>query len=312
MKQFGISVHGGAGTILRSVMTPEKESSYRNAIRNSIRMGNSILSSGGSSIDAVVNAITLLEDDPNFNAGKGSVFTSEGRHSMDASIMNGKDLSAGSVASISGVRNPILLAKAVLDDKDLVLINGKGASEFAIEKGLKFEDEDYFFNQYRYDQYLKAIKKGRAQLDHTEDEINEKKFGTVGAVALDLNGNLAAATSTGGMTNVKFGRIGDSPVIGAGTYANNKTCAVSCTGDGEFFLRSVTAYDVSAIMEYKSFTLKEACEEVVHKKLISIGGEGGLIAIDKDCNIEMVFNSKGMYRGFCKNDGEIVVKIYND
>lgn len=312
MNQFGISVHGGAGTILRSLMTPEKESAYRNAISESIRQGSYILSSGGSSIDAVVKAITILEDDPNFNAGKGSVFTSEGRHSMDASIMNGKDLSAGSVASISGVRNPILLAKAVLDDKDLVLINGKGASEFALEKGLKFEDEDYFFNQYRYDQYLKAVKNGRAQLDHTEDEINDKKFGTVGAVALDENGNLAAATSTGGMTNVKFGRIGDSPVIGAGTYANNKTCAVSCTGDGEFFLRSVTAYDVSAIMEYKSSTLKEACEEVVHRKLISIGGEGGLIAIDKDCNIEMVFNSKGMYRGFCKNDGEVVVKIYND
>jgi len=312
MKQFGISVHGGAGTILKSLMTPEKESSYRNSISESIRQGSYILRSGGSSIDAVIKAITILEDDPNFNAGKGSVFTNEGKHSMDASIMNGNDLSAGSVASICGVRNPILLAKAVLDVKDLVLINGNGAIEFAKEKGLKFEDDEYFYNQHRYDQYLKALKKGKAQLDHTEDEITDKKFGTVGAVALDTNGNLAAATSTGGMTNVKFGRIGDSPVIGAGTYANNNTCAVSCTGDGEFFLRSVTAFDVSAVMEYKLLTLKEACKEVVHKKLISIGGEGGLIAIDKDCNIEMVFNSKGMYRGFCKNDGELVVKIYND
>lgn len=312
MKQFGISVHGGAGTILRSLMTNEKETAFRNALTESIRQGSEILRSGGSSIDAVVNAIIVLEDDPNFNAGKGSVFTNEGKHSMDASIMNGKNLFAGSAASVTGIRNPVLLAKTVLEDPDLVMISGAGAVRYARKHGLKFEGEEYFFSQHRYDQYLKAVKKGKAQLDHTEDEIIDKKFGTVGAVALDVHGNLAAATSTGGMTNVKFGRIGDSPVIGAGTYANNKTCAVSCTGDGEYFLRSVAAYDVSALMEYCSFSLKEACEKVVNKKLKLIGGEGGMIAIDNDCNIEMVFNSKGMYRGFCKSNGEIIVKIYND
>ncbi|MBS1517980.1 MAG: isoaspartyl peptidase/L-asparaginase [Bacteroidetes bacterium] len=312
MGKFGIAVHGGAGTILRSNMTPEKEQSYLNALKDAVQSGSDILKSGGTSVEAVLKTVTVLEDNPLFNAGKGSVFTNEGKHSMDASIMSGKDLSAGSVASVTGVRNPVILAHEVMNDPELVLISGKGAEIYAKEKGLKFEDENYFYSEFRYQQYLKALETGKARLDHSVDGSTEKKFGTVGAVALDVNGDLAAATSTGGMTNVKFGRIGDSPVIGAGTYANNKTCAVSCTGDGEYFLRTVAAYDVSALMEYRSLTLKQACDEVVNKKLLAAGGSGGLIAIDKDCNIEMIFNSEGMYRGYSENDNDVILRIYRD
>ncbi|MBK8984343.1 MAG: isoaspartyl peptidase/L-asparaginase [Ignavibacteria bacterium] len=311
MKKFGIAVHGGAGTILKSKMTAEKEKEYSKSIELAIKAGSEILKSGGKSIDAITESLITLEDNPLFNAGKGSVFTSAGSHSMDASIMSGKDLQAGSVSSVSGVRNPILLAKAVMLDPDLVMISGKGAEEYARASGLKFEDEKYFYSEFRFQQYLKAAENGKAMLDHSTFDESDKKFGTVGAVALDQYGDLAAATSTGGMTFVKFGRIGDSPVIGAGTYASNNSCAVSCTGDGEFFIRTIAAYDVSALMEYKGLTLREACEEVVNRKLREIGGEGGLIAIDKDCNIEMIFNSQGMYRGFSKNDGEIYVSIYN-
>ncbi len=312
MKKFGIAVHGGAGTILKSKITAEMEKEYSRSIELAVKTGSDILKSGGTSVDAVTESIITLEDNPLFNAGKGSVFTSAGTHSMDASIMSGKDLQAGSAASVCGVRNPILLAKAVMLDPDIIMISGKGAEEYAKMSGLKFEDEKYFYSEFRYQQYLKAAQSGKAMLDHSTYDESDKKFGTVGAAALDQFGDLAAGTSTGGMTYVKFGRVGDSPLIGAGTYANNNTCAVSCTGDGEYFIRTIAAYDVSALMEYKGLNLKEACREVVNKKLRGIGGEGGIIAIDKDCNIEMVFNSQGMYRGYSKNDGEINVSIYKN
>lgn len=316
----GIAIHGGAGTILRSLMTPEKELLYKNGLRDSLLEGWEVLRNNGSSLDAVEKAVKILEDNPVFNAGKGSVFTNEGTHSMDASIMDGNNLEAGSVSSVSNIKNPVLLARKILDESDFVLLSGKGAEEFARLHGLEFESDEYFYNEYRYQQFQKALKENKYQLDHaensTEDDsanlTNEKKFGTVGAVALDSSGNLAACTSTGGMTNTKFGRIGDTPIIGAGTYASNETCAVSCTGDGEFFIRTVAAFNVSALMEMKGMSLEEACFEVVHSRLKKIGGEGGLIAIDKNGNIVLSFNSEGMYRAFTKNGKDIEIKIYKD
>ena len=309
----GIAIHGGAGTILKSSMTSEKETGYSQALEEALIKGWEILKSKGSSADAVVKAIQILEDNPLFNAGKGSVFTNEGKHKMDASLMEGKSLNAGCVSSVSNLKNPILLARKIMEKSDFVFLSGKGAEEFAKINGMKFEDDEYFFNEYRFQQYQKALKENKVQLDHSENEPGnetEKKFGTVGAVALDSDGNLAAGTSTGGMTNTKFGRIGDSPLIGAGTYANNNTCAVSCTGDGEYFIRTVAAYDVSCLMEYKKLTLEEACNLVVHNKLKRINGEGGLIAIDKNCNIQMCFNSEGMYRACISSGNDIEIKIY--
>lgn len=305
----GISIHGGAGTIVKSKITSEKETAYLKALEESLIRGWEILQSGKSSLEAVEGSIRIMEDNPLFNAGKGSVFTNEGKHKMDASIMDGKTLNAGAVSAINNVKNPILLAKCILENSEFVYLSGNGAEEFAKLENLKFENDEYFYDEFRFHQYQKALLEKKVQLDHSENEV-EKKFGTVGAVALDSYGNLAAGTSTGGMTNTKFGRIGDSPLIGAGTYANNKTCAVSCTGDGEYFIRSVTAYDVSALMEYKELTLEEACNLVVHKKLKQINGEGGLIAIDKKCNIQMSFNSEGMYRACIKTGKEMEIKIY--
>lgn len=309
--QTGISIHGGAGTILKSKMTPEKEENYINALKEALLAGWEILQSGTSSLDAVQESIRIMEDNPLFNAGKGSVFTNEGNHKMDASIMDGKTLKAGAVSSICNVKNPVLLARKIMDESEFVYLSGKGAEEFAKLINLKFEKDEYFYDEFRYQQHQKALLENRIQLDHYENEDDtEKKFGTVGAVALDSKGNLAAGTSTGGMTNTKFGRIGDSPIIGAGTYANNKTCAVSCTGDGEYFIRSVTAYDVSALMEYRSLSLEEATKIVVHEKLKQIKGEGGLIAIDRNCNIQMSFNSQGMYRACIKSGKEPEIKIF--
>jgi beta-aspartyl-peptidase (threonine type) len=302
MKNIVLAIHGGAGTILKSSMTPERENAYRLALSAALKSGYSLLEKGSRAIDAVQAAVIQLEDSPLFNAGKGSVFTHEGKHEMDASIMDGHSLMAGAVAGVEGVRNPIVLARTIMDKSEFVFLSGKGAEEFALQNNLQMEKEEYFFNQFRYDQYLES--KGNVQLDHSD-----KKFGTVGAVAIDLRGNLAAATSTGGMTNKHFNRIGDTPMIGSGTYANNNTCAVSCTGHGEFFIRSVVAYDVSCLMEYKGFSLNEACNLVVNEKLKKMGGEGGLIAVDKDGNFELVFNSDGMYRGF-KNEKEEMVMIY--
>lgn len=308
MGKYAIAIHGGAGTILKSTMTAEKELAYTKALQDAINSGEAILKKNGSSLDAVETAIRSLEDNPLFNAGRGAVFTNDGKNEMDASIMNGSDLSAGAVAGVTHIKNPISLARAVKEKSDHVLLTGAGAMEFAKKINAEFADDAYFFVQMRYDQLEAAKKEGKMTLDHTEDK--EKKFGTVGAVALDVHGNLAAGTSTGGMTNKKFGRVGDSPIIGAGTYANNKTCAISCTGHGEFFIKAVVAYDISCLMEYKGLSLKEACDVVVMDKLVKIGGEGGLIAIDAKGNIELPFNSEGMYRASKKSDEEMFVGIY--
>lgn len=304
MGKIVLAIHGGAGTILRSSMTDEKEKSYQSALKASLNAGYSLLKNGASALDAVQAAVVVLEDNPLFNAGKGSVFTHDGTHEMDASIMDGKSLKAGAVSGVRNIKNPVVLARKIMDDSEFVFLSGKGAEEFASLKKIPLEKDEYFFDQYRYDQLLEIRDKGSIQLDHSE-----KKFGTVGAVALDVNGNLAAATSTGGMTNKNFNRIGDTPLIGSGNYANNKTCAVSCTGHGEYFIRAVVAYDISCLMEYKGLTLNEACEIVVNKKLKDLGGEGGLIAVDLLGNCELPFNSDGMYRGYI-SENEEVVKIY--
>lgn len=310
MRKFALAIHGGAGTILRSSMTTEKELSYKKALEDAIVSGETILANGGRSIDAVEAAIRTLEDNPLFNAGRGAVFTNEGKHEMDASLMNGKDLSAGAVAGVQNIKNPISLARGVMERSEHVFMAGLGAQEFAKKINAEFMPDDYFFVQMRYDQLQQAKESDTMILDHTVDK--EKKFGTVGCVALDVHGNLAAGTSTGGMTNKKHGRVGDTPIIGAGTYANNKTCAVSCTGHGEFFIRSVVAYDISCLMEYKGLTLKKACDIVVMDKLVKIGGEGGLIALDAKGNIELPFNSEGMYRASKKEGEELFIGIYKD
>ena len=310
---FGIAIHGGAGTILRSSMTPEKENLYTDALQTALQLGYAVLEKNGSALDAVETAVRSLENCPLFNAGKGAVFNNAGTHEMDASIMSGKDLSAGAVSLIKHIKNPVSLARAVMEKSEHVFLCGDGAEDFAKQMNLEFAGDEYFHDAFRFEQWKKAQETEGSFLDHnvhTTDNTKDKKFGTVGAVALDKDGNLAAATSTGGMTNKKFGRVGDSPIIGAGTYANNNTCAISCTGHGELFIRSVVAYDISALMEYKNLSLHEACEEVVMKKLVKIGGEGGLIAIDKHGNIELPFNSEGMYRALKSSNGVEKVEIY--
>ena len=311
MSKYAIAIHGGAGTILKSTMTPEKEVAYTQAMQDAINAGETILKNGGAALDAVELAIVSLENNPLFNAGKCSVFTKTGKHEMDACIMNGKDLTAGAVAGVSNIKNPISLSRAVMEKSEHVFLAGLGALDFAKKINAKFEDDDYFFVQMRYDQLQMALKSDTMILDHIEDtfETGEKKFGTVGAVAIDIHGNLAAGTSTGGMTNKNYGRVGDTPMVGAGTYANN-TCAISCTGHGEFFIRSVVAYDISCLMEYKGLSLKEACDIVVMDKLVKIGGEGGLIAIDKNGNIELPFNSEGMYRAKKTFGSDVFIGIY--
>ncbi|MCX6187430.1 MAG: isoaspartyl peptidase/L-asparaginase [Bacteroidetes bacterium] len=312
-KKFAIAIHGGAGTILRSLMTAEKEAAYTKGLSDAIEAGSSILKNGGSSLDAVEVAVKSMEDFPLFNAGRGAVFTNKGTHEMDASIMDGNTLEAGAVSGISLAQNPISLARAVKEKSGHVFLCGKEAEAFGKTVGIAFQDESYFYTEERYKQWQDVKDSDTYQLDHSDKtEIGERKFGTVGAVALDIHGNIAAATSTGGMTNKRFGRIGDSPIIGAGTYANNKTCAISCTGHGEFFIRAVVAYDISCLMEYKGYSLKQACDYVVKDKLVKFGGEGGLIAIDTFGNIELTFNSEGMYRAFKIEDEETVVKIYED
>lgn len=308
---FCIAVHGGAGTILRSQITPVKEAEYKHGLTDALKAGNSILENGGSGLDAVEAAVKVLEDFPLFNAGSGSVFSYEGKQEMDASIMQGKDLHAGAVCCVQNIKNPVSLARAVMEKTEHVMLCGEGAVDFAKTVGIEMAPDAYFFTQQRYEQWQEARNKITSHLDHSV-KTDEKKFGTVGAVALDKNGNLAAATSTGGMTNKQFGRVGDTPLIGTGTYANNKTCAVSCTGHGEFFMRAVVAYDVSCLMEYKGLTLRQACDFVVMEKLKAMGGEGGLIAADINGNIEMPFNSDGMYRGMKKAGGDFIIKIYGD
>ncbi|MBK6521593.1 MAG: isoaspartyl peptidase/L-asparaginase [Sphingobacteriaceae bacterium] len=308
MSKYAIAIHGGAGTILKSTMTPEKEQAYKKALHDAINAGETVLKKDGRALDAVEMAIRSLENDPLFNAGRGAVFTNHGKNELDASLMNGKDLAAGAVAGVMHIKNPISLARGVMDKSDHVLLTGAGAIEFAKKINAEFADDAYFFVQMRYDQLEAAKKENKIVMDRNDDK--EKKFGTVGAVALDVHGDIAAGTSTGGMTNKKFGRVGDSPIIGAGTYANNKTCAISCTGHGEFFMKAVVAYDISCLMEYKGLSLKEACDVVVMDKLVKIGGEGGLIALDAKGNIELLFNSDGMYRASKKSGEDIFIGIY--
>lgn len=302
---FAIALHGGAGTIAPETMTEEKYAAYTEGLKAALDKGYTILEQGGSGLDAVQAAVMSLEDCPLFNAGKGAVFNSTGGHEMDAALMEGCTKRAGAVAGVTAARNPVQAARAVMEHTEHVLLSGPGADQFVREQGLPVEGPDYFFNQFRYDQWKEAQAEGRVQLDHTE-----KKMGTVGAVALDRHGNIAAATSTGGMTNKQYGRVGDSPLIGAGTWADNRTCAISCTGHGELFIRSVVAYDIACLMEYKGLSLQAACDKVVMDKLVQIGGEGGLVAIDKAGNIEMPFNSSGMYRGLRKSDGSETIAIY--
>ncbi|RYY22700.1 MAG: isoaspartyl peptidase/L-asparaginase [Chitinophagaceae bacterium] len=314
MGRFTLVIHGGAGTILKQDMTPELESAYYLGLQEALNAGYAVLEEGGSAINAIKAALVILEDNILFNAGRGSVFTKKGVQEMDAAIMDGKTLAAGAIAGVRNVRNPIELATEVMRNSNHVFLSGKGANDFAIKQGVKLEPDEYFFSQFRYDQWKKIRDSDNYSLDHTHQELEElmrdKKFGTVGAVACDQEGNLAAATSTGGMTNKKYGRIGDSPIIGAGTYANNATCAISGTGHGEMFIRCVAAYDVSALMQYKNYTLQQAMDHVVKEKLVSIGGEGGLIGVDAEGNAAMVFNSAGMYRAMRSSDGSFDLAIY--
>ncbi|MBJ6119489.1 isoaspartyl peptidase/L-asparaginase [Pontibacter sp. BT310] len=314
-------IHGGAGTITKANMTPEKEKAYKEVLNQALKTGYAILEKGGSSLDAVEATVRVMEDSPLFNAGKGAVFTNEGKNELDAAIMDGKTGKAGAVASLTTVRNPITAARAVMEQSEHVMLIGQGAEKFAKEKGLEIVDPSYFRTETRYQQLQKLKEKEgeKTKLDHdssgtssTENIFVEgEKFGTVGAVALDAYGNLAAATSTGGMTNKRYGRVGDVPIIGAGTYADNNTCAVSATGHGEYFIRSVVAHDIAALMEYKGYSLKKAADEVVMKKLVKRGGEGGVIAVDRDGNVAMPFNSAGMYRGYIKK-GKAEVAIYKE
>lgn len=308
MKTISIAIHGGAGTLVKGMMTPELEAKYKQDLKQALIAGYGILEQGGTAIDAVEKAVMVLEDSPLFNAGKGAVFTAKENHEMDASIMDGKTRNAGAVSLVTGVKNPIRLARDVMDKSDHVFLAGEGAITFASELNYTLEEPSYFYDEFRHQQWLQIKDTDGFQLDHSVKK--DSKFGTVGAVACDQEGNIAAATSTGGMTNKKWGRVGDSPMIGAGNYANNKTCAVSCTGSGEYFIRGVVAYDVSCLIEHKDLSLKAAAEEVVHKRITEIKGDGGLIAVDAHGNIAMPFNTEGMYRASKSSTGEEIIAIY--
>jgi beta-aspartyl-peptidase (threonine type) len=311
-QRIGLAIHGGAGTIERSKLTPEREREYRAGLERALSAGYEILKRGGSSVDATETAVRVLEDDPHFNAGKGSVFTSAGTNEMDAAIMDGKTLSAGAVASLKHIKNPIGLARLVMEKSGHVMMDCEGAEAFAKENGIELVDQKYFFTQERWDalEKIKAAEKSRTSGGGKKFLITDQdRHGTVGAVALDQNGNLAAATSTGGTTNKRPGRVGDSPVIGAGTYANDATCAVSATGDGEYFIRATVGRDVSALMEYRGMSLKDAAQAALDNAA-KLGGSGGLIAIDRHGDITLPFNTSGMYRGYVDPNGKLVVEIY--
>lgn len=308
-------VHGGAGTILREQMTPEREAALRAALSEALVAGHRVLQNGGSSLDAVEAAICVLEDSPLFNAGRGSVFTSNGKNEMDAAVMDGASKKAGAVASVQGVKNPVRAARKVMEQTSHVMLVGDGAEKFAREQGLQFEDSAYFFTQQRWDELQETQEKERAmKKEYGSLAFPHTHLGTVGAVALDKSGNLAAGTSTGGLTNKRWGRVGDSPIIGAGTYADNETCAVSCTGRGEVFIRCAAAHEVSALMRHEGLSVEKAAQRVVHEELVSLGGDdtGGLIALDRKGRFAMECNTPGMYRGFIKADGVPHTFIYRD
>lgn len=298
INDWAIVIHGGAGVITRANMTHEMDSTYRAALREAMNTGIKILSEGGTALEAVEKTINVMEDNPLFNAGKGAVFTHDGKNELDAAIMDGSTLAAGSVACVTDIKNPITAARYVMTRSEHVMLTGAGASEFAKEQGLEIVPPSYFYTEKRYSELQRILK--------------EEKHGTVGCCALDRNGNLAAGTSTGGMTNKKYNRVGDAPIIGAGTYANNNTCAVSATGHGEFFIRWTVAHDISALMEYKGLSLADASGLVVNDKLVKAGGSGGVICVDKAGNVSMPFNSEGMFRGYASSDGKSGVYIYKD
>jgi len=319
VNDFAIIIHGGAGTILKKNLTDEREAAYKAKLKEAITVGYTILKNGGTSADAVLKTIQVMEESPLFNAGKGAVFTHEETNELDASFMDGKTLNAGAVAGVTNVKSPIELAIKVMTDSDHVMLSGQGASNFAKEKGLELVDPSYFYTEKRFKSLQRIKNKEKTQLDHDDKkaafydaDIKNAKFGTVGCVALDKQGNIAAGTSTGGMTNKRWGRIGDAPIIGSGTYANNKTCGVSATGWGEYFIRSQVAYDISAQMEYQQKTLKEATENVIQHKLTKLGGTGGVVALDKNGNMSFEFNTSGMYRASMNDKGEVIVKIYKE
>ncbi|KGL62548.1 isoaspartyl peptidase/L-asparaginase family protein [Polaribacter sp. Hel1_85] len=315
--EFAIIIHGGAGTILKKNMSDEKEVAYKAKLEEAIKVGHTILKNGGTSQNALMKTIQVMEESPLFNAGKGAVFTHEETNELDASFMDGKTLNAGAVAGVTNVKSPIELAIKVMTDSDHVMLSGKGASVFAKEKGLEIVDPSYFYTEKRFKSLQRIKNRNKTELDHNDKkaafydaDIKNAKFGTVGCVALDKYGNIAAGTSTGGMTNKRWGRIGDAPIIGSGTYANNKTCGVSSTGWGEYFIRSQVAYDISAQIEYQQKTLKEATKDVIQNKLTKLGGTGGVVALDKNGNMSFEFNTTGMYRASMNDKDELIVKIY--
>jgi len=315
-ENFGIVIHGGAGTILKENMSDSLEAAYKAKLKEAISIGYEILKNGGTSLEAVTNTINIMEDSPLFNAGKGAVFTHDGSNELDASIMDGATLNAGAIAGVKHIKNPINLAQDVMQKSEHVMLYGPGAEEFAKDLGYVMMDTTYFYTKNRYESLQKVLQKEKSKsekkVSFEDSYIKNSKFGTVGCAALDKHGNLAAGTSTGGMTNKRWNRIGDAPIIGAGTYANNATCAVSSTGWGEYFIRSVVAYDISALMEYKGLTLQEAATEVIQKKIPTMGGDGGIVAIDKDGNVAMEFNTAGMYRATMNSEGELIIKIYKE
>jgi beta-aspartyl-peptidase (threonine type) len=316
---FAIIIHGGAGTILKKNMSDEKEAAYKEKLTAAIKVGHAILKNGGTSQEAVMKTIQVLEESPLFNAGKGAVFTHEGTNELDASFMDGETLNAGAVAGVKNVKSPIELAIKIMTNSDHVMLSGEGASNFAKEQGLEIVAPSYFYTERRFKSLQRILNTKKTELEAADKksafydaDIKNAKFGTVGCVALDRSGNIAAGTSTGGTTNKRWGRIGDAPIIGSGTYANNLTCGVSSTGWGEYFIRSQVAYDISAQMEYQQKTLKEATKDVIQNKLTKLGGTGGVVALDKNGNMSFEFNTAGMYRASMDDNGALIVKIYKE
>ncbi|WP_444997700.1 isoaspartyl peptidase/L-asparaginase family protein [Aliikangiella sp. IMCC44359] len=320
---FAIAIHGGAGTILKSNMTPELEKAYHAKLAEALKAGHAILKKGGTSVEAVQAAIIVMEDSPLFNAGKGAVYTHHKTNELDASIMEGKTLNAGAVSGVSTVKNPIKLAAEVMTNSKHVMLSGAGAEKFAKKQSLEIVPPEYFKTERRWNQLLRVLKKDPDATALSEDKTDKQasvttnkiwpddnKFGTVGAVALDQFGNLAAGTSTGGMTNKKYGRIGDSPIIGAGTYADNKACAISATGHGEYFIRAAVAHDICARVLYKNISLDKAADEVIQQKLVKMGGDGGIVGMSPKGEPIFSFNSEGMYRGYIDKNGKVYTGIF--
>jgi len=305
------AIHAGAGTISKEDFTASLELEIRSTLMQAVQAGHEVLSTGGSSLDAVTLAVTLLENSPHFNAGRGAVFNAEGKHELDASIMDGSNLDAGAVAGVQNIRNPILLARKIMTDSSHVMLMGEGAEVFARANGIEFAGNDYFFTERRWQQLQDAKSKEKQDV-HLHAESPDRWLSTVGAVALDANGNLAAATSTGGMTNKRWGRVGDSPIIGAGTYADNRSCAVSATGHGEYFIRATIARDICSRVQYQGLSLAAAADAVINGQLRDMGGDGGIIALDRKGNIALSFNTPGMYRASVGVEGKVLVRIYKD